>query len=163
MRHIVFITALFISVNLFPQSPSNGYSPYDSYFGKGVYNNDLNNYILVNTPKYSDIIFLLKDVYTGKTIRNEFIRRNSSFKLTGIPYGTYKFVYFSGVDWSNTKSMRNGQIRGGFTRNQSFSKSDKPKDWFSFETGYYGGYELTLTQVINGNLDTQPADEEDFF
>ena len=118
---------------------------------------------LLILPKNTDIVFLLKNVYTGKTIRNEFITRNSSFELTGIPYGTYVFVYFSGTEWSYNESMKNGRIRGGFTKNKSFSKSEYVKDRMEFETGYYGSYELTLTQTAYGNLDTQAADEDDFF
>jgi hypothetical protein len=142
--------------------PVNGTSPYNSYFGSGIYN-DTQNSIIVNSPKNSDIVFLLKNAFSGKTIRNEFIRKNSTFELTEIPYGTYIFVYFSGTDWSYNESMKNGRIRGGFTKNKSFSKSEYSKDRMEFKTGYYGSYELTLTQVISGNLETQPADEDDFF
>ena len=142
--------------------PINGTSPYNSYFGSGIYD-DTQNSIIVNSPKNSDIVFLLKNAFSGKTIRNEFIRKNSTFELTDIPYGTYIFVYFSGTDWSYNESMKNGRIRGGFTKNKSFSKSEYLKDRMEFKTGYYGSYELTLTQVISGNLETQPADEDDFF
>ena len=156
------LLTLFISINLIAQTPQNGYSPYDSYFGSGVYN-ETQNSVIVNTPKNSDIVFLLRNVYTGKTIRNEFIRRNSTFELTKIPYGTYEFVYFSGTGWSQNVYMKNGRIRGGFTSNKSFSKSEYIKDRMEFERGYYGSFTLTLTQVAYGNLDTQPADEDDFF
>ena len=43
--------------------PKSGYSPYDSYFGKGKYNYKADNTITVNTPSKSNIVFLLKDVY----------------------------------------------------------------------------------------------------
>ena len=162
MRKLLIIITLFISVNLIAQTPQNGYSPYNSYFGSGVYN-ETQNSIIVNTPKNSDIVFLLRNVYNGKTIRNEFIRRNSTFELTKIPYGTYEFLYFSGTNWSENVYMKNGRIRGGFTKSKSFSKSEYVKDRMEFERGYYGSYTLTLTQVAYGNLDTQPADEDDFF
>jgi|TARA_B110001450_G_scaffold162992_1_gene151915 hypothetical protein len=153
----------FIEEIVVPQTyPVNGTSPYNSYFGSGIYD-DTQNSIIVNSPKNSDIVFLLKNAFSGKTIRNEFIRKNSTFELTEIPYGTYIFVYFSGTDWSYNESMKNGRIRGGFTKNKSFSKSEYSKDRMEFKTGYYGSYELTLTQVISGNLETQPADEDDFF
>jgi len=162
MRKLLIIITLFISVNLIAQTPQNGYSPYNSYFGSGVYN-ETQNSIIVNTPKNSDIVFILRNVYSGKTIRNEFIRRNSTFELTKIPYGTYEFLYFSGTNWSENVYMKNGRIRGGFTKSKSFSKSEYVKDRMEFERGYYGSYTLTLTQVVYGNLDTQPADEDDFF
>ena len=74
----------------------------------------------------------------NRTIRNEYIRSGSTFSLTGIPYGTYTFTYFSGKNWSNDVSLKNGQIKGGFTKSKSFSKSEKIKDRMTFEEGYYG-------------------------
>ena len=143
--------------------PKNGYSPYDSYFGKGKYNYNADNTITVNTPIKSNIVFLLKDVYSGKTIRNEFIRKNSTFKLTNIPYGTYEFSYFSGQDWDDNIYVNNGKVKGGFTCKKSFSKSEKFSDRMDFPEGYYGGFELTLTQVAGGNLETENINEDEFF
>ena len=163
MKKFILLSLLACSMKVFSQTPQNGYSPYNSYFGSGIYNSDDGFYIKVNAPYSTDIVFLLKNVRNGKTIRNEFIRKNTSFTLTDIPVGTYSFVYFSGNDWSYSKTMKNGLIRGGFTKNLSFSKSDKPSDYFEFKSGYYGGYELTLTSVIDGNLKTESADEDDFF
>ena len=144
-------------------TPVNGYSPYDSYFGKGVYNNSADNTINVKTPLNSDIVFLLVDVNSKKIIRNEFIRAGSTFDLTGIPYGTYSFKYFSGNNWSDDYLVNNGQYKGGFTKNGSFSKSDKWSDNMTFERGYYGSYALTLTEVVGGNLETESTTEDDFF
>ena len=142
---------------------SNGYSPYDSYFGKGVYNNSLDNSINVSAPSSSDIVFLLKNVYSGKTIRNEYIRRGTTFNLSGVPYGTYVFSYFSGRDWSDEVTLKNGLIKGGFTKGKSFSKSEKIEDYMEFKDGYYGSYTIQLTEVVNGNLETQSSNENEFF
>ena len=144
-------------------TPVNGFSPYDRYFGKGVYNNSADKTIYVKTPSNRDIVFLLVDVRSKKIIRNEFIRAGSTFDLTGIPYGTYSFKYFSGNNWSDDYLVNNGQYRGGFTKNRSFSKSDKWSDNMTFETGYYGSYTLTLTEVVGGNLETESTTEDDFF
>lgn len=144
-------------------TPVNGFSPYDRYFGKGVYNNYANNTISVKTPANRDIVFLLVDVYSKKVIRNEFIRAGTTFDLTGIPYGTYSFKYFSGNKWSDDYPVNNGKYRGGFTKNNSFSKSDKWSDNMTFERGYYRSYTLTLTEVVGGNLKTESTTENDFF
>ena len=142
--------------------PENGYSPYNSFFGKGIYNNKTDNTISVSSPSFSDIVFLLKDINTNRTIRNEYIRSGSTFNLTGIPYGTYTFTYFSGKNWSNDVLLKNGQIKGGFTKSTSFSKSEKIKDRMTFEEGYYGTYTIKLTQELNGNLETQSSNEDEF-
>ena len=143
--------------------PKSGYSPYNSYFGKGVYNNSADNYIKVTAPISDHIVFLLKDVYSKRTIRNEFIRKGSTFDLTGIPFGTYEFSYFSGDDWSNQQEMKNGEIKGGFTKNKSFSKSEKYKDRMEFKSSQYGGYEIKLISTVSGNLSTQTSNEDEFF
>ena len=143
--------------------PQNGYSPYDSYFGKGIYNNSTDNTLIINTPKSSNTVFLLKDIYSGKVIRNEYIRKNSRFSLTGIPYGTYEFSYFSGNAWSGDLNVNNGKIKGGFTCNKSFSKNENANDRMDYPEGYYGTNELTLTQVVNGNLETESINESEFF
>ena len=143
--------------------PENGYSPYNSFFGKGIYNNKTDNTISVSSPSFSDIVFLLKDINTNRTIRNEYIISGSTFSLTGIPYGTYIFTYFSGKNWSNDVLLKNGQIKGGFTKSISFSKSEKIKDRMTFEEGYYGTYTIKLTQEVNGNLETQGSNENEFF
>ena len=143
--------------------PENGYSPYNSFFGKGIYKNKTDNTISVSSPSFSDIVFLLKDINTNRTIRNEYIRSGSTFNLTGIPYGTYTFTYFSGKNWSNDVLLKNGQIKGGFTKSMSFSKSEKIKDRMTFEEGYYGTYTIKLTQELNGNLETQSSNENEFF
>lgn len=149
--------------NYVTYTPSNGFSPYDKYFGKGVYNNSADNTIYVKTPANRDIVFLLVDVYSKKVIRNEFIRAGTTFDLTGIPYGTYSFKYFSGNKWSDDYPVNNGKYKGGFTKNNSFSKSDKWSDNMTFERGYYGSYTLSLTEVVGGNLETESTTEDDFF
>ena len=55
-------------------------------------------------------------------------------------YLLYEFSYFSGDDWSNQQEMKNGEIKGGFTKNKSFSKSEKYKDRMEFKSSQYGGY-----------------------
>jgi hypothetical protein len=143
--------------------PVNGFSPYDRYFGKGVYDNSARNSLSIKTPVNRDIVFLLVDVYSKQVVRNEFIRAGSTFELTGIPYGTYSFKYFSGNKWSDDYPVNNGQYKGGFTKNGNFSKSDKWSDNMTFRRGYSGSYSLTLTALVGGNLETESTTENDFF
>jgi len=150
--------------NLYKKSrPINGHSPYDRYFGKGIYNNSTKNAVHVKTPSNRDIVFLLVDYYSKKIIRNEYIRASSVFDLTGIPYGTYSFKYFAGNDWSDEYPMANDKFLGGFTKDRTYFKSDKASDVMEFERGYIQSYEITLYGVENGNLETETTSEGEFF
>lgn len=140
--------------------PVNGFSPYDSYYGRGVYNNQTSNTIEVTAPLSADIVIMFKNVYTGKTIRNEFIRAGSKFSLTGVPYGNYKFFYLYGNDWSSNADFKGGLAKGNFLKNKGVSKSDKRID-VEFAEGYYGTYTLTLQLLSNGNLNTVSSSEND--
>lgn len=140
---------------------SNGDSPYDRYFGSGRYS-DTQNSVLVKASSNSDVVFILIDVYSGRKIRNEFIRRGTTFNLTKIPYGTYDYMYYSGSDWSDDFPV-NQTIKGGFTRNTSFTKNSYSTDRIEFEQGYYGSYEITLYEVSGGNLETTSTTSAEFF
>lgn len=140
-------------------SPSNGYSPYDEIYGKGIYH-QTDNAIEVTAPVQRDIVFLLKDLSTGRFIRNEFIRRGSTFSLTKIPYGNYKFYYTYGSGWSEEASFKSYARAGNFTIGYAISKSDDWRD-FEFERDYYGTYTLKLQLVTNGNLETEAASEDE--
>ena len=140
-------------------SPSNGYSPYDEIYGKGIYH-QTDNTIKVIAPLQLDIVFLLKDLSSGRFIRNEFIRRGSTFSLTQIPYGNYKFYYTYGTNWSEQAPFKGNENAGNFTKGYAISKSDEWRD-VEFKNGYYGTLTLTLKGVANGNLETEAASEDE--
>ena len=142
------------------ERPINGFSPYDSYCGRGIYNNSTNNTIKVTAPLQADIVIFIKDVYSQKKIRNEYIRAGSVFSLTGIPYGSYKFIYTYGNNWSANAPFKGGLAYGNFLTDKGVSQSDKIVD-VEFERGYYGTYSLTLQLLSNGNLTTVDANEDD--
>ncbi|MDA8571060.1 hypothetical protein N9K91_04050 [Schleiferiaceae bacterium] len=139
--------------------PSNGYSPYDDIYGSGIYH-QTENIIEVTSPTSRDIVFLLKDVYTGKIIRNEFIRSNSQFSLTKVPFGKYKFYYTYGTEWCVDQSFKSYDGAGNFSKDYAISKSEDLVD-FEFEHGYYGTYTLKLQMALNGNLETESASEDE--
>ena len=142
--------------------PSTGYSPYDSYFGKGQYA-DADNYVEVTAPEKTHVVFVLINSSTKRRMRNVFIRKGEKFKMTKIPYGTYDYMYFTGRNWSNELTINKGKVKGAFKDYQSFNKNQFKKDQMEFERGYYGGYEIKLTQSIGGNLETQSTSENNFF
>lgn len=139
--------------------PSSGYSPYDAVYGSGIYH-QTDNAIEVTAPIQRDIVFLLKDVNTGRMIRNEFIKSGAVFTLTKIPFGDYKFFYTYGSKWCEQATFKTYSNMGNFTSGYGISKSD---DWidFEFDRGYYGTYTLKLQMVSNGNLETEEASEDE--
>ena len=139
--------------------PDNGYSPYDEIYGAGIYHYTENS-IQVKAPSQRDIVFLLKNLSTGRFIRNEYIKRGSTFSLTEIPYGDYKFYYTSGTSWSENESFKGQEGAGNFTFGYTITKSEDIKD-FEFEKGYAGEYTLVLQMVENGNLESEPATEDE--
>lgn len=142
--------------------PQTGSSPYDSYFGKGIYN-DTDNYIEVTAPTNTHVVFILINSDTNRRIRNEFIRKGETFKMTKIPYGKYDYMYFTGRNWSNNLTINNGKVKGAFKDYPSFNRNKYQTDQIKFERGYYGGYEIKLVQSVGGNLETQSISENNFF
>ena len=140
--------------------PVSGFSPYNSYYGKGIYNNSTDNTIEVTAPLKKDIVIMFKDIYSGRMVRNEYIRANTVFSLTGIPYGKYKFFYLYGDDWSANANFKGGRAKGNFLKDKGVGKSDKTFDC-EFEDGYYGTYSLKLQLYTNGNLSTVEGSEND--
>ncbi len=140
--------------------PENGFSPYNSYFGSGIYNNSTKNSIAVTAPEKADMVIFIRDIYSGRTIRNEYIRSNSTFTLTGLPYGYYKFFYLYGNNWDENSTFKNGAASGNFNKDKGVGKSDDAID-FEFKQGYIGTYTLKLQLLLNGNLQTLPSSEDE--
>ena len=140
----------------------NGTSPFDAYFGKGVYSQ--NAWIKFINSNKSDAVVCLVQSSNQKTIRNEYIRAGAIFEMSKIPSGTYYMKVYYGNDWNPNKKNFCG-INGAFERNVSFSKSDKIGDRIKIEntSRSYTTGTITLYAVENGNMTTEMIDEEDFF
>ena len=142
-----------------------GDSPYNVYFGAGLYDKQFQNRIKVLNGQGTDVIVCLTEYNGGKrTIRNEYIRAGESFEMTSIPNGTYYLKSFFGNDW-NPDTMFMGRIPGFFETRTGFSKSDNYDDLFRLEQDYYqySTYEVTLYPVVNGNMESTPINAQDFF
>lgn len=68
----------------FPQ-PENGFSPYNDYFGRGLYNNDTGNEFIIKNSNSTDAVVLLVNAYSDKKVRNEYIRKGSTFSMSEFP------------------------------------------------------------------------------
>ncbi len=144
---------------------NNGDSPYNSVFGSGVYDKSVNNWVQFKNGNAHDVVICLVNVYSDRTIRNEYIRAGSTFQMTNIPNGTYYIKGFYGNDWNPYKKIDGTNIKGGFDTNFSFSKSDGYGDRLSLQdNGYqYSTYEVTLYSVSNGNMSQEGISQSEFF
>lgn len=139
-------------------SPRNGFSPYDSYFGKGLYNNSSGNEFVIKNSNSTDAIVLLVNAFTGRKVRNEFIRKGSTFSMTGVPNGTYYLEWASGNNWSPNKRV--GKLTGGFQTDVSFTKTRDRNDWMTVSG--YEQWTLTLYAVQGGDVESENLTENEF-
>ncbi|MGD9487147.1 MAG: hypothetical protein AB7W47_03955 [Calditrichaceae bacterium] len=142
----------------------NGDSPFNNYFGKGIYNKNNENWIQVETDQY-DVVVCLVDYSSERTIRNEYIRARSTFQMTNIPNGTYYIKGFFGKDWNPTKYINLGKIKGGFDTDVHFSKTSGSNSIFTLQDdGYqYSTIKIILYSVIDGNTQQTNINEDEFF
>lgn len=144
----------------FAIQPENGFSPYNAYFGKGIYNNNSGNSFKVKNSNNTDAVVLLVNAYSGKKIRNEFVRKGATFEMTGVPNGTYYLEWFSGNNWHPNHPV-GSNIKGGFQTNSSFTKTRDASDWMKVD-----GYEIwtvTLYSVAGGDVASENISANEFF
>jgi hypothetical protein len=141
----------------FPQ-PENGFSPYNDYFGRGVYNNDTGNEFIIKNSNSTDAVVLLVNAYSDKKVRNEYIRKGSTFSMSGVPNGTYYLQWSSGNNWSPNKTV--GNLTGGFQEDISFAKTENRNDWMAVEG--YQQWTVTLYSVTDGDVETDNISASEF-
>ena len=144
----------------FALQPENGFSPYNAYFGKGIYNNNSGNSFKVENSNNTDAVVLLVNAYSGKKIRNEFVRKGATFEMTGVPNGTYYLEWFSGNNWHPNHPV-GSNIKGGFQTNSSFTKTKDASDWMKVEG--YQIWTVTLYSVVGGDVESESINANEFF
>lgn len=144
----------------FFNKPKNGFSPYNQYFGKGIYNNNSGNEFIIKNSNQTDAVVLLVNAYTGRKVRNEFVAKGTNFKMTGVPNGTYYLEWFSGNNWSPELKV-GGRFKGGFQTNASFTKTRDRSDWMSVDG--YRQWTVTLYSVVGGDVESQKINADEFF
>jgi len=145
---------------IYHPKPKNGFSPYDAYFGKGIYNNNSNNTFKVKNSNDTDAVVLLVNAYSGRKIRNEFVRQGATFEMTGVPNGTYYLEWFSGNDWSPDLKV-GSKYKGGFQTKSSFTKTKDSSDWMKVEG--YQIWTVTLYSVVGGDVESESMNANEFF
>ena len=144
----------------FALQPENGFSPYNAYFGKGIYNNNSGNSFKVENSNNTDAVVLLVNAYSGKKIRNEFVRKGATFEMTGVPNGTYYLEWFSGNNWHPNHPV-GSNIKGGFQTNSSFTKTRDASGWMKVEG--YQIWTVTLYSVVGGDVESESINANEFF
>lgn len=137
----------------------DGASPLDGCFGKGIYSG--NATLTIDNGGSSDAIVCLYSVDESRTIRNEYVRKNSSFTMSNIAQGTYKIRVFYGNDWNPTLTNSCG-TKGNFESDVHFSEFDGTEYFEDSERGYTTAT-ITLYTVAGGNASSSSIDQSTFF
>jgi hypothetical protein len=137
----------------------NGESPLDDCFGAGDYSG--NATLTIENGGSTDAIVCLYNIDEDRTIRNEYVRVNSNFKMTNIPQGNYKIRVFYGNDW-NPNIRNNCGSNGNFESDASISEFDGDQ-FFQDNSEGFSTNTITLHSVTGGNAQTSNLDQSQFF
>jgi len=147
-------------------SLKTGDSPYESYFGRGIFEVKSLNELKVFNGQGTDVILCLieKDA-PYRTIRNVYIRENEQLILNNIPNGLYYIKTFHGKYWNPDTLILDGKVKGFFDTLAGFSVSNRESDLIRmYQTNEnYSKYTLRLYPVVGGNLESIPINQTDFF
>tara|TARA_B110000003_G_C16450553_1_gene457770 strand:+ start:28 stop:648 length:621 start_codon:yes stop_codon:yes gene_type:complete len=149
-----------VDPNKYYPTPKNGFSPYNAYFGKGIYNNSLNNSFKIKNSNTTDAVVLLVNAYSKRKVRNEFVRKGATFEMTGVPNGTYYLEWFSGNDWSPDLKV-GSNYKGGFRSKASFTKTKDVSDWMKVSGNQI--WTVTLYTVAGGDVESESMNANEFF
>ena len=138
---------------------SNGSSPLDDCFGSGDYQGNAS--LTIKNGGNSDAIVCLYSTSKDRTIRNEYVQKNSSFKMSSISQGYYKIRVFYGNDWNPGLENSCG-TKGNFESDVNFSEFDGT-EYFEDSSRGYTNATITLYTVANGNASSSSIDQSSFF
>ncbi len=109
----------------------------------------------------SDAIVCLYSIDNDRTIRNEYVRKNSNFTMSNISQGEYKIRVFYGNDW-NPNLKNSCGTKGNFESDVNFSEFDGTEYFEDDEKGYTNAT-ITLYAVAEGNASSSLIDQSQFF
>lgn len=137
----------------------NGASPLDACFGRGI--NEGNATLTIKNGASSDAIVCLFSTSLKRTIRNTYIRKNSTYTMDSISQDNYRIRVFFGNDWNPELENPCG-LKGYFESDVYFSEFDKTH-YFEDNNHSYTVATVTLHKVSGGNARTSQINQEDFF
>lgn len=100
-------------------------------------------------------------VFHLRTIRNEYVRKNTSHTMDNISQGNYKIRVFYGNDWNPELENPCG-VKGYFDSDVYFSEFDRT-EYFEDSNDGYTVATVTLYAVAGGNAPTSRINQSDFF
>ena len=135
---------------------TTGGTPYLEKYGDNMKCNKTQcSGINVTAPKTSDVVVIVKrNNEQGKVVGHVYISAGDTYKID-LPDGTYQAFFYYGEDWNPNKDMGNG-VKGGFVRNEVFSKADPEKIYSAVIS-----YVLQLRK--DGNFQTRTSNSTELF
>lgn len=140
-------------------SLSNCAQPYSHWYGANQYYDDYTEHseIRVKAPYNSDVIAIVRyNNMNGSVAGHKYIKAGNSATIYLRNGSYYQTFFYYGKGWYPDKQM-NEKVRGGFLKNEAFSKDGSP----SYLENQILSYELTLQQ--NGNFQTSSCSEGEMF
>ncbi|MBK6363444.1 MAG: hypothetical protein IPF52_08050 [Saprospiraceae bacterium] len=137
----------------------DGASPLTGCFGKGIYSG--NATLTIKNGGNSDAIICLYSISDDRTIRNEYVQKNSSFTMSNIAQGEYKIRVFYGNDW-NPELENSCGTKGNFETDVNFSEFDGTEYFEDSDRGFTNAT-ITLYTVAGGNASSSSIDQSQFF
>jgi len=138
---------------------ANGSSPFRDCFGIGLFNG--NARLTVKNGANSDAVVCLFDMNLGRTIRNEYVQKNTTHTIYNIRQGYYKIRVFFGNDW-NPEIQNPCGVKGYFESDANFSEFDDVQ-YFEDNFNGYSIATITLYTISGGNASTSGISQSQFF
>lgn len=140
-------------------SLSNGSQPYSRWYGSNQYYDDYTAHseIRVKAPYNSDVIAIVRyNNMNGSVAGHKYIKAGNTATIYLRNGNYYQTFFYYGKGWYPDKQM-NGKVRGGFIKNEAFSKDGSA----SYLENQILSYELTLQE--HGNFQTSSSSEGEMF
>lgn len=140
-------------------SLSNGSAPYSQWYGLNLYFDDYTPHseIRVSAPTNSDVIAIVRyNNGNGNVAGHKYIKAGHSVTIYLRNGYNYQTFFYYGNGWYPQKEM-NGNVKGGFLKNEAFSKDGSS----SYLSNNILEYSLTLQQ--HGNFSTSGSSATEMF
>lgn len=150
---------------LAPVKLNNGDSPFSKCFEEGIDKNN-NSRLIIHNQYESDMVFLLKDVKSGKIIRNEYINAGTNYKLRYLPKGEYQMIQIYGDCWIDKNDVKYScGDKGMFTKDVWYAVPKKDNGIISIpQCGKtYTVKKAYLNPIVDGKLKVKFPEEKEIF